>query len=131
MKGFIPSWNSLQHLFVPETISRISLETSNYSSIHRKAPGQHLRKYPTSFQIIATTLTVLDYHDIEFSCKIIITESWANVEAKSKLRTFQQNCNKDETLCNKQMRITKQKTLANKTDVHNETKNPGKQNRCA
>jgi hypothetical protein len=64
-----------QHLFVPETIPRISLETCNYSSIHRKAPGKNLRKDPTIFQIIATNLTVPDYQDIEFSCKIIITES--------------------------------------------------------
>jgi hypothetical protein len=49
------------------------------------------------------------------------------VEAKSKLRTFQQNCNKDETLCNKQMCITKQKTLGRKTEVHNKTQNPRKQ----
>jgi len=49
------------------------------------------------------------------------------VEAKSKLRTFQQNCNKDETLCNKQMRITKQKTLGSKAGVHNKTQNPRKQ----
>jgi hypothetical protein len=75
MNGFIPSSNSLQQLFAPETIPCISLETCNYSSIHRKAPGKNLRKYPTSFQIIATNLTVPDYQDIEFSCKTIITES--------------------------------------------------------
>jgi hypothetical protein len=73
---WIHSQLKLSSTFVcTKTIPHISLETCNYSSIHGKAPGKNLRKYPTSFQIIATNLTVPDYQDIEFSCKIIITES--------------------------------------------------------